>query len=419
MPWGLLTAVLLLGGSAAANAEVVQYSGGGGPTVAGTWDGIYLYPEVDASGTPVGKPPVRFHAEFTQYGLDIGGRITEPATFGAAGTPTLYANVMDGKMGEDGSIRFIKRYDGTGGVEHDVLYQGFISPDGQQINGAWSIGEWKGTFRLVAASPVPFAPAKPAAQAQEPPHPKSLKWTDRLWAAGTLALAFLLFGGVYYATRMQPEATEAVAPSAPAAKPAESRQGSVQEARSLLRKGDYDSAFGVLQSIDPLPEADRPLHDALRGVAVNRRSAGAFSAARAYADRLEVASKLSELGLHAEAVGVLTESVILAASKDEHGSEVASIYAKAGETDDFVMNVALRRTPEFYSAYARAFDRAGQSRAALALLSKKERLNDDDYTLFFSLHKRLGSLGALDPMSLPEEIRPRLTRALLEDKGPS
>ena len=46
------------------------------------------------------------------------------------------------------SVKFVKFYDGTGGVDHGVEYEGFLSPDGRQIDGQWYIGDTFGSFSL-------------------------------------------------------------------------------------------------------------------------------------------------------------------------------------------------------------------------------------------------------------------------------
>lgn len=212
-------------------------------------------------------------------------------------------------------------------------------------------------------------------------------------------------------------ASAAAAPAAQAPKPSATGtpQGAARErALALLRRGDYEEAFNVLQTIVPLPEADRPLYNALRGVIVDRRTAEVFSAAHAHLDRLEVAAKLSGLGLHEEAIGVLTERLIVSACKGDESFNVASVFAAAGRVPEFLAKWAARRPPEFYSGYARAFDMVNEPKAALQLLDAKDELDDEDYALLFSLRGKLGTLGEVDAGMLPYEQRPRLARALIE-----
>ncbi|MFC1679539.1 protein kinase, partial [Elusimicrobiota bacterium] len=188
------------------------------------------------------------------------------------------------------------------------------------------------------------------------------------------------------------------------------------QALSALRQGDYEAAFALLQGIVPLPESDRALYNSLRSVIMARRTAPVFAAAHAYTDRLEIAMKLSKLKLHLEALGILTEQVIVSAAKDEMAYNVASVFHDAGAASDFLTKMALRKAPEFYTAYAQAFDMLDCSETALALLRKKSELEDEDYPLYFSLNRKLGGLDRIEADVLPEGQKVRLAQALIEDQ---
>jgi hypothetical protein len=63
---------------------------------------------------------------------------------------TLFAVVSGRRRGFD--VTFLKSYDGTGGYDHSVAYEGRLSPDGMEIEGRWSIwGSWSGTFLMIQA----------------------------------------------------------------------------------------------------------------------------------------------------------------------------------------------------------------------------------------------------------------------------
>lgn len=81
---------------------------------------------------------MQFQVVFQNRGQQLTGRSQEPNTFGQAGVPYLYANVR-GSLFADGSVRFIKTYDGTGQVSHSVEYAGTINYSTGTIAGTWSI----------------------------------------------------------------------------------------------------------------------------------------------------------------------------------------------------------------------------------------------------------------------------------------
>jgi len=95
----------------------------------GTWSGHYYY-----QGEPVDE--VAFTATFTQEGMRIKGNIVEPNTFGSTDAANLQATV-EGEVTDTGEIKFIKTYDGTGGVTHSVEYKGQRKK--HAVNGGWTI----------------------------------------------------------------------------------------------------------------------------------------------------------------------------------------------------------------------------------------------------------------------------------------
>ena len=112
------------------------------PAIKGEWSGSYAYPANS------GQQPVPFNITFFQKADEIHGTITEPATFGNFTSETLSAT-FNGSVDSLGYVTFTKHYSGEGGVSHDVMYQGRLSKDGDQITGKWIIsGTWSGTFVL-------------------------------------------------------------------------------------------------------------------------------------------------------------------------------------------------------------------------------------------------------------------------------
>ncbi len=61
---------------------------------------------------------------------------------------TLYAMISGERRGSD--VTFSKTYDGTGGWDHAIDYDGTINGDATEIDGVWTIpGQWAGRFLMV------------------------------------------------------------------------------------------------------------------------------------------------------------------------------------------------------------------------------------------------------------------------------
>lgn len=112
----------------------------------GAWTGAY---SEDGRETP-------FQIEFrsTLGGVDGGaharrfvGQASEPNVFGIGGAQYLYANIS-GEARPGGVIRFVKTYNGAGGVSHTVRYEGRIDDGGRTITGTWDTGALQGPFRM-------------------------------------------------------------------------------------------------------------------------------------------------------------------------------------------------------------------------------------------------------------------------------
>jgi hypothetical protein len=108
------------------------------PNLSGVWEGTYGY----ASGSE--GTPVSFSAHLCVHDGAISGKTVEPATFGDKSADELKANIS-GRY-ENGEFHFRKTYDGTGGVNHTVMYDGKL--DGTSLTGQWDINGGKGPFEL-------------------------------------------------------------------------------------------------------------------------------------------------------------------------------------------------------------------------------------------------------------------------------
>jgi hypothetical protein len=106
----------------------------------GIWHGLYSYPRH--------LEPVYFVATLVSHGQGFGGSIHE-AVDGHSGAPLqLFASVEGTSDGT--TVSFTKRYHGNIDGYHTVSYQGFLSADGLEIDGEWSIGgDWTGRFLMI------------------------------------------------------------------------------------------------------------------------------------------------------------------------------------------------------------------------------------------------------------------------------
>ena len=117
--------------------------------LSGIWTGEYKYPE----GT--GQRPVAFTAYLFQDGDRIKAMIKEANTFGDQQSPWLHATA-EGRYDEaTRTLRFIKTYDGTAGVSHDVAYSGIVASEGaRSMEGTWDISGLKGAFTMRRSASV-------------------------------------------------------------------------------------------------------------------------------------------------------------------------------------------------------------------------------------------------------------------------
>ncbi len=115
---------------------------GSGP-VAGLWTGQYHYPE------GIDREPVRFSLYLVQHGHRIAGFIKEAKTFGEGKDPWLHATIRGKFSPETGEISWLKTYDGTGKIWHDVDYSGRLVDAGRAVQGRWDVEPtWGGKFTL-------------------------------------------------------------------------------------------------------------------------------------------------------------------------------------------------------------------------------------------------------------------------------
>jgi hypothetical protein len=106
----------------------------------GSWEGTYRY------GGGSGQAPVKFQLDATVRNGRLSGQLSEPNTFGDKSAAVLYAVVVGTVDGT--SVRFTKRYDGSGGASHEVLYEGRLDRNAQTVRGQWRIQDVSGPFEM-------------------------------------------------------------------------------------------------------------------------------------------------------------------------------------------------------------------------------------------------------------------------------
>jgi hypothetical protein len=106
----------------------------------GVWHGLYSYAAY--------REPVYFVATLIDTGSMIAGT-THESEIGESGAPlTLFASIDGQKNGH--SVSFTKSYDGSGGWDHSVAYDGELSTDCSEIEGQWTIaGKASGRFLMI------------------------------------------------------------------------------------------------------------------------------------------------------------------------------------------------------------------------------------------------------------------------------
>jgi hypothetical protein len=134
---GLATAGLATLAAPFAMEAVAQQSG---QSVSGTWKGGW----VSASGEDVNT----FDVSLTQRGTRLVGTLTEVNTIGDSATALFLTSTLTGEI-NGSSVRFVKTYDGSGGVSHSVSYVGTLEAGGRRIRGTFNVSGNNGVFEMV------------------------------------------------------------------------------------------------------------------------------------------------------------------------------------------------------------------------------------------------------------------------------
>jgi hypothetical protein len=109
-------------------------------SLTGIWQGLYSY--------PLFREPVFFVATLIQSGVMLSGTIHE-SEVGRSGAPLkLFASISGSK--HENAVLFAKTYNGSGGWDHAVHYDGILNGDATEIEGRWEIkDDWSGRFLMI------------------------------------------------------------------------------------------------------------------------------------------------------------------------------------------------------------------------------------------------------------------------------
>lgn len=89
-----------------------------------------------------------FDMKLKSAGATFSGTATEVNIFG--GSDVLFlTSMIQGTIKADGSVSFVKTYDGAGGVSHSVAYTGKLDDTGRRIRGSYQADGATGKFEMV------------------------------------------------------------------------------------------------------------------------------------------------------------------------------------------------------------------------------------------------------------------------------
>ncbi len=109
-------------------------------SLTGVWNGLYSYPALMA--------PVSFVATLIDAGTSLSGTTHETCEVTPGESAALFAMISGARSGS--AVNFAKDYDGSGGWNHSVFYEGNLSADGTEIEGRWRVpGAMTGKFLMI------------------------------------------------------------------------------------------------------------------------------------------------------------------------------------------------------------------------------------------------------------------------------
>lgn len=110
-------------------------------SLSGSWSGAYQY-RANAG------PETVFNVQIEEVGGAFTGTLQEPNQLGRGSETVVTADIEGTRTGQ--SVSFVKFYDGSGGMDHAIRYEGTVDAELTRIEGRWQIPRnWSGTFFMV------------------------------------------------------------------------------------------------------------------------------------------------------------------------------------------------------------------------------------------------------------------------------
>ncbi len=96
--------------------------------LAGRWTGSYSYDRVRNPAKPF-EVNIMVRTDENRF----SGKMSEPKLRGIA----KLISMINGTMGKDGKLTFVKKYYASSGMTEPVTYRGALAEDGKSIKGTW------------------------------------------------------------------------------------------------------------------------------------------------------------------------------------------------------------------------------------------------------------------------------------------
>lgn len=126
-------------------------------SLTGAWSGAYRFP-----GDVL--PETVFNVQIEEVAGAFTGALQEPNLLLRGGGGVVTADIEGVRTGRD--VVFTKFYDGSGGMDHAVRYEGAVDDALTRIDGVWTIpGDWSGQFFMVRDDAGEAASAEEHAEA--------------------------------------------------------------------------------------------------------------------------------------------------------------------------------------------------------------------------------------------------------------
>lgn len=128
-------------------------------SLTGSWSGAYRYPN-DAG------PETVFNVRIEEHGGAFTGDMQEPNLMHPGASAVASADIEGTRTGS--SVTFTKFYNGSGGMNHAVRYDGEVNDALNRVQGTWTIPQvWSGTFFMEREDDFEEAEAEERAEVRE------------------------------------------------------------------------------------------------------------------------------------------------------------------------------------------------------------------------------------------------------------